>query len=412
MKLSSVGRLLCLLTLTLAVSLSGVFAIWQYVAESIPSVDGIMTPTLGVYELAEGVHITKASVNAELTTGTGEVLSFEKTSLQTAVDTSAGEVTLDITIVNNTLYPQYFHGVVYDEAAYPNSQITYTLTGLQVGQALTARDGDALDSVRFQMVLSGVTEMPVLQFEFLPTAPDIGGGSDPTDPSDPVVVGAAGKFKEILNNEQDLQVLLTQMDNYSGNNRANSSYVGNVVGSSSNDTSVLKSLFTEGDVNYLTLDLDGEGGNDPVNVTAMIKRENVDGRTTGDADGNEMVLYLTAEDPSQATAPASPSQWMSVNYQPVTVYVLVFTTNKSGDWVQIGDMYQGIADANAYSGWGGQDSFNTDTWLLNDTSVYGYALPSLVRSGWSYTYEGTDLSTVIQEGYMNDGTKYEDIING
>ena len=70
-------------------------------------------------------------------------------------------------------------------------------------------------------------------------------------------------------------------------------------------------------------------------------------------------------------------------------------------------MYKGVADANAYSGGGGQNSFNTDTWLLNE---YVYDFSPAEKSRWG-TFSGTDLKTLIQDGFMKDGTKYNDIVN-
>lgn len=357
--------------------------------------------------LAEGVHISDASVNDSMTEGEGSVITFGNTTLTTTVDTSNGNVTFNVTIVNNTLYSQYFHGVVYDETLYPSSSIEYTMDGLAVGDSLDARNDDVLDSVDFTITFTNVSEMPAIKFEFLPTPPSTGGGNEGGGeisgvPDEPVVTGALGKFKEILNNDSDHGALLDQMNDYGSNGRANSTYVGNVVGSSNGDTTLLNNLFTEGKINYLTLDLDGDGPNPPVNVTAMVKRENIDGNSaTGDSSGREMVLYLTAEDPSQAEG----GGWFG--WQVVNVYAAVFTTNRSSNWVQIGDMYTGIADANAYSGGGGQNSFNTDTWLLNE-SVYGFSPAEEGRWG---SYTGTGLSTVIQSGFMRDGTKYSDIIN-
>ena len=90
-------------------------------------------------------------------------------------------------------------------------------------------------------------------------------------------------------------------------------------------------------------------------VTAMIKRENVDGNSSNGTGGSEMTLYMTADDISDLP-------WYGGD---VDVFVAVYTKDTAdGEWYQIGEIFEGKADANAYDGgwFSSADSFNTDTW--------------------------------------------------
>ncbi len=137
-------------------------------------------------------------------------------------------------------------------------------------------------------------------------------------------------------------------------------YIGNVAGSSSSDTQKVNQLF--GDKLSITVD------NVPVNVTLLIKREDVDGNTqTGDsysigsgsnaisAQGCEMTLYMTTDPLTSSGSRA-------------TVYAAVFTCDvtdgANGTWYMLGDMYTGTAPVLSYEGDNrGTGSFHTDSWL-------------------------------------------------
>lgn len=276
-------------------------------------------------------------VNAEIGGYTGTVLN----STVTLTTVASSKVSFDISLYNNSQYEYTFNGVKYLEEAYSNSGITFALTGLTKGDELTAQQKKTF-TITFsykngKVAASNVLDS-VLNFEFVPKAeyiPEI------------VVTDALGKFKEILNTEADYNTLITQMEDTSG--RANDTYIGNVVGSTAKDTEVLETLFTEGTKTYLTLMI----GDKETNITAMIKRENLDGDTaTGDENGNEMTIYMTAD--------TITSSWFGSSK--VSVFAGVFTKKTDGEWYQIGEMYSGEATTNNYSGFGRANSFNTDTW--------------------------------------------------
>ena len=251
-----------------------------------------------------------------------------------------GNATLsfDISLYNNSPYVYQFNGVHYLEETYDNENILFELTDLVKGDKIEGQQSLDFTITFFYEVPAGISNTilnSVLNFEFVPEEeyiPEI------------AVNDALGKFKQILNEPADYQALIDQMDDDSG--RANDTYIGNVVGATTTDTVLLESLFTEGNKNYLTLTINGKD----TNVTAMIKRENLDGKTTtGDENGNEMTIYLTADE---------------IGRNSVQVFVGVFTKEDGGAWTQLGELYEGTASTNNYAGswFGSRNSFNTDTW--------------------------------------------------
>lgn len=294
------------------------------------------------------------------------VNSFTSTILNTTTNlgTNANATLVyEVKLYNNSEFTFTFNDVrfVTGEGTYDNTNITFTLNGLEKGQEIEGRA-----YLTFTLTFSYVTATvdstvlnSVLNFEFVPASEFV---------PEVAVHNALDKFELILNDEADRKALLDRMDNTE--DRLNDTYIGNVVGASNGDTELLNSLFTEDMVNYLTLEINGT----VTSVTAMIKRENVDGNAaTGDENGNEMTIYLTADDITEnAGSLFSPGK--------VTVYAVVFTKDNSTEnakWTQYGPMYEGKATVNNYESGGvlfaTRDSFNTDTWRA--TSTYFGVLP-------------------------------------
>ncbi|MBR2459692.1 MAG: hypothetical protein IKB34_00465 [Clostridia bacterium] len=186
---------------------------------------------------------------------------------------------------------------------------------------------------------------------------------------------ASDNFAEVLNVESSYNALTQSMDNnYDGERDWTASFIGNAAGATDEDKETLDELFDE----VLSINLDGV----PVNVTCIIKRENLDGdTTTGDSytvggttyAGCEMTLYMTTAALGELSYDDYP-----------TVYAIVFTKfANSDDWEQIGeDMYEGTAQVVGYSGGTTSGSFDTGSW----TSSQRY------HGVWA----GNKLSTIIK----------------
>lgn len=297
----------------------------------------------------EGVFISdvtadqNATVNKYLSTTLNISLNFANTNTSTAT----------ITVYNNSPYEYVFNGVVYDNTIEDNAYIDYDVGGIAKGDKIVAKS-DLTFTVTYS-AKSGTTETTltsifnyqfVLDSEYIPEA---------------AASGATARFEEILNSGTEFKSLTDKMDTVV-DGRNDSSYIGNVVGSVSTDSTAINELFTVNGSNALVLDINGK----KTNVTAMIKRANVDGdASTGDENGNEMTIYMTAEDPTKAGGSL-------FNPGEVQVFAAVFTKNGNGDWYQLGEMYEGEATVNNYAGniFGTRNSFNTDTWI-STKSYYG-----------------------------------------
>ena len=283
-----------------------------------------------------------AGANAEIEFFHGTLL----TSTLTLGSSPSSTLSYEITVYNNSNTVYAFDEVLYTvgEDTYSNRNIKFSLSGLKKNQQL-AGHGSLTFTVTFSYASSTVTDTTlhsVLNFHFIEYIP-----------------GVADHFEVILNDTTLYQKLTDQMDNTGGwGGRPNDTYIGNVVGATSADSKVLNELFTVNGENMLKLpDISS-------NVTAMIKRENIDGNlATGDENGLEMTLYMTAD---------------TIGNADVTVYALVFTKHTADSaWEQIGEMYQGTAETNNYSygNWGSPNSFNTDTWRAS-LPYYGVAAGS------------------------------------
>lgn len=284
-----------------------------------------------------GVFIYDVNIPSGVNATENGYIGTALNSTVTLGDSGTSTVSFDISIYNYSDYVYKFNGVKYMEEAYSNANILFEIdeTELVQGQQLAGMQSVTFTITFFYengQVPSNHILNSVLNFEFVPEDEYIA----------PVVVSnAIDRFSEVLNTTTDYDKLINQMENTSIGGRWSDSYIGNVVGATSADTKVLQELFTdENGESYLTLDIAGK----KTNITAMIKRENVDGES-----GNEMTIYMTAS---------------AIGRNDVQVFASVFKQDSDGKWKQIGEMYEGKASTNNYSSYEiwARDSFNTDTW--------------------------------------------------
>lgn len=213
------------------------------------------------------------------------------------------------------------------------------------------------------------------------------------------------KFLDILNTTTTYNQLCDVIDNkYDGYQEWTSNYIGNVIGSSSEDSVALNTLFA----GQLQITV----GKDQMDATVLVKHENLDGnRSTGDdyvatnKDGKgspfygygcEMTLYLTIDPLNRAGA-----------YVPV--YAVVFTCdrdangNKISDWYRIGSTYSGTANVVTYDGGNGTGSFVTDNWVA-DAATY-----QLV-DGYSYNIGGSVYNLRAYSHSVSKGVSIKNIV--
>lgn len=317
---------------------------------------------LAEYTPPEAVFIIDAEPKGSGGTVNGYALTTLSSSVTLGSSASSTERIL-VTVYNNTDVEQGYNATKHPsgEETYTNSDISYRLIKADTGEELKYKTPVAPDMhltfyVEFYYkdgkVASNKSLESILLFEFLPMS------ELPDDEEAVAARGALEKFKEILNDPTSYDRLTGAMDSHDAGNKR--SYIGNVVGSKSDDSALIEDLF-QGE---LTLNINGED----VKMTTMIKRENVDGNNkTGDSydrysfsttKGCEMVIYMTDVN------------LFDYSYgKKVTVYAAVFTCaqdsngNPTGQWYQVGELFKGTAPVNNYEGGLlSNGSFNTDSW--------------------------------------------------
>lgn len=363
--------LLCLLLICTTVA--GVFASWEYTDGPPEPVDAGISCNMNEFRYGT-LYITNISVvggsysNAE---------PFQVSDLNMQADIllnsrTGSSVVMEVTFYNNTHSSFYYNFT--ETVSWNNDNIDFTVTGIEKQDEIAGYSYKTIQVV-FGYAGNSVSAPALigeLHFNFVVDKDSIG---------DIVALTAIDRFKDILNNEvseNSYQTLEDAMNNRSGWNKASAvTYIGNVAGSSSTDSTVVQNLFGD---EFMSMDLDGNGVAEP--ITMMIKREDLDSNTaTGDSytystsswwggseettvDGAEMTLYITSANLNNVS-----------NGQSVVVYLAAFTKLPGAEkWTELVPLTKGVADANNYGGYGNANSFNTDTWL-SDT---GKSLEELV----------------------------------
>ena len=357
-------KLFVLALLVAVMSIPGVYATWKYTVNTGVNYKDVNLG-VGITEYEWTAPSTASTViyitDVTQKSGNGSVIinGYQSTylsSTQTLLNNASSSVTLSITVYNSSTTDDYaFNAVKYTTAQYDNAEIGYTLVNLEREDRVPKGEYLTFD-VTFAFVngasRSNLTLNSVLNFEFI-VAEEL------PEEGEIAVSGALAQFDAILNNvvaNDSYTQLIDQMDKYSDNDRHDNSYIGNVSGASTNDDELLGDLFG----GNLKMNINGE----EVPVKAMIKRENLDGDVnTGDANGNEMTIYLTTDPLTKGVF-----EWSKT----AVVYASVFTSNDDGEtWSRLGEMYEGTAtikgyDGNIFSG----GSFDTDTWKTkNNASI-------------------------------------------
>ena len=351
-------RLSLLLAIVMLLSIGGVFATWRYSNDFANPASKDFTVSVDEFDYPEIVYI----IDVDYLSGDGTFTKakYSRSTLDSTVTVPKGtELTFRITVLNNSKVTQGFDAVVTSlGSGYDNENIAFTLTNLKrpyTVDGVMANDVTripAQETYQFDITFKfadGVTNFSnatlnsALNFVFKPF-----NEIDPEHFTSPVD-GALEAFKKILNIPEDKSRLDDIMDQSS----STGAYVGNVVGSSNNDTQVLDELF-DGNLHLMLTDPD-TGALVKTNLTCMIKEEDLD------RDGkNEMTIYMTPDNLSNAGI------WSTIK----NVYVGVFTqVTSSSDgtvkWEQLGDLYHGTSQCNDYDSniFNGFDpSVNTDRW--------------------------------------------------
>lgn len=362
--------LLCLLLLS---SFGGVYATWYYTTNRVNPEQRNLMVSVNEFDYPEIVYI----IDTEYLSGDGAFTStnYYRSVFESAVTVPKGtELTFRITVFNNSKVVQGFDGVVSTLEGYDNTNIIYTLTNLKRPYTVDGVMADDVTKINPQQRhqyeitfkfadnatdFSNATLNSVLNFIFKPF--DEISPEHITSPVD----GALEAFKKILNTPEDHARLDGIMDQSS----TTGAYVGNVVGSSSNDTKVLDELF-DGNLHLMLADPQ-TGELTKTNLTCMIKEEDLDN------DGKaEMTIYMTPDDLSDAGI------WSTIKNVYIGVFTQVTDTDGTTKWEQLGELYHGTSQCNDYDSniFNGFDqSINTDRWRSSQ-AYHGVKSGSMIES--------------------------------
>ena len=368
--------------------------------------------------IPEGIFITSASTDTTSNIDHTDVSFVEfTTTLDSLIDrarsnTKAGTVTYKVTVYNNTKLTYTYRDFYYQtslDGYNGNGYLATSNSKSKIGVSVSLANATTSE----KKVLPGETK------EFTVTYTVGTGMNANTDWSTRINIRfginvdgerealevVEKKFLDILNTTTTYKQLCDVIDNkYDGYNEWTSNYIGNVVGSSSEDSVALNTLFA----GQLQITV----GEDQMDATVLVKHENLDGnRSTGDdyvavnkngagspfyGYGCEMTLYLTVDPLNRAGA-----------YVPV--YAVVFTCdrdangNKISDWYRIGSTYAGTANVVTYDGGNGTGSFVTDNWVA-DAATY-----KLV-DGYSYNIGGDVYNLRAYSHSVSKGVSIKNIV--
>ena len=318
-------------------------------------------------------------------------------SLSKSSNNTAGSVTYEITVFNNTDKEYAYRALYYQSNldGYNNGYISTSSGNSRIGVLTYFPNGNkvaARDSLTFEVTYTlGRNSSTFPSLNTYKTLINYQFGINVESEAEAVEV-VHDKFLDILNTTSTYNTLVDVLDNkFDGSQEWTSNYVGNVGSATSDDAVAVETLFA----GQLQLTIDGT----PTPATVIIKHENLDNNTsTGDdyvavnssnggtfrGYGCEMTLYLTTDDLSTRNG------W-------APVYVTVFTCDRDedgnivSDWYKIGETYRGRANIVGYNGEsGGTGSFVTDNWVA-ETETYA------VTENYSYSVaDGTNIKTLVQ----------------
>ena len=332
----------------------------------------------------EGIYIS--DIQIAYTSGSISIGSYDKihpTTVSTVINSSnRGSVTFKITVHNNTNITYWYLGQRIDREVGNNIQI-----GSSGGVTVTTKDHSSDSSQTFN---TDDWVPPQTYRDFYVT---YSFGSSATSKTTNLINFHFGMKMDAVH-DKFLAVLNDNITNFGYDYLAdafNDNYADNrsaVIDNVGEYKYVFDQLFGPN----MTINVDGV----ETPVTVMVVRENVDGKTTGDAfspsgaSGCEYTVYITVDPLNSASGKAE-------------VYAVSYTKTSSGQWIQLGQLYKG--EANRVSG-GVFDPYNwlatKNTYYMGDNIAYDAGHPQ--GSGDQYD----QYKTIEQLMSAND----QDIYNG
>lgn len=375
-------------------------------------------------EIPYGLFIVDAKVRGQNNVDhhSHEYLSYT-TTLDSLIDRKSsgeGSVTYTITVLNNTKLTYSYRGLYYQTGLADYNGNSYVSTsnnknniGVVCSLATASAENKKVapgQQLTFEVTYTVGRSMnantdwhTLINFQF-------GINVDYEEEAIDIVVN---KFLDILNTSTTYNELVDVLDNKYDGTYWKSNYIGNVKGSTSDDSMAVNTLFA----GQLQITV----GSEQMDATVMIKHENIDGNeNTGDdytayygnqsysGYGCEMTLYLTID-------PLAKKDMGKY----VPVYAIIFTCEKgadgkpASDWYRIGDTYIGEANVVDYDGGtdGDGGSFVTDNWrstykTYTMAEAYSYTVGKTTYrfNEYSYTIGNNNSIENVLEAVDNNAT--------
>lgn len=347
--------------LSLSLCITGVYATWVYSeGAALPDSD-IIDVSMGeiTFGPPEILHISAAGLHATQNAHNINVSFTHPTYLSTAVNGSRtySTVTYKVTLWNNTPMTYWYLGAQWNDASLNNALIGNGLT-------IITKDVDTDTSMTFNtqdwippyttrdiyvtyQIDAAVVNQDLLTLINLRFGKKVGAVHD--------------KFLAILNDKESENGYYYLAEYFDQRYKEDGSMA---VANLGEDKAFFDRLFG-GD---LMINMDGED----VPVTVMIRRENMDARTTGDAYNNgpsgcEYVLYITVNAEDSPTGKA-------------ITYIMGYSTGgvgaPYGTWYHLGQMYEGTASPELYRD-SGEYAVDYENWVASKKD-YSFI------DGWTY----------------------------
>ena len=368
------GKTLLLTALAVCVLLtvlltSGVLATWVYYTQPEPMRSDISN-TASAFRYGEIYIVSIGQASGDATAASLVKTADTKAATEVTLKPQNGNsASFEVTFYNGSDVTYYYNKT--EALSWSNDNIVFSVSGIEQKEAIAPKSYKTVTvTVAYKNNTASASNSVTgeLNFLFVVDKDSIG-----------VVVARTilDRFRDILNNvvaPDSYLTLDTAMDNRTGWNKASDvTFIGNVVGSNSDDTVVLESLFGD---ELTHMDLDGDGKMEE--ITIMIKRENLDANdNTGDTysytnrnqvysvHGAEMSIYITSDKLNTMR-----------RGDEAVVYAAVFTKLPgASQWTMMVPLTKGTAAVNSYTSgdyfFGSADSFNTSKWTSDEGATLG-----------------------------------------
>ena len=395
---NSIVRILSVLLLLLIATVSGVYATWQFAEETPQEQSDSFNVMLNEFTFApkETLHITEVSLYTMSGVSNVSASFSHPTYLSSTVDASRSNcsVTYKVTLYNNTGVTYWYLGPSWGSAASGNA-----LIGATNGITITTMDnyGDSGNTFNTEDWVPPYTTRDIyVTFKFGSNA--VGAGVSLAISLDfgMKMDAVHDGFLAILNDAtsgtgyQYLDEVFDQRYKETGKT---------VIANVGEDAEIFTTLF--GGTPTIKID-----GND-VPVTIMIERANVDGLSTGDSygvsggpTGCEYTLYITVDPLDSPTGEA-------------LVYAVSYSrggVGGTGEWYQLGQLYEGKAPLTTYYNDTDEVVFNIDEWKATPND-YEFIDGYYYKVGYDQGDQYAKYKTIEELMSCNDQNYYNDINN-